>query len=67
MNSLARVAVYTIPHKIKDNSRNSREFKNINSSLQTINAGEGMEKKESSYTVGGSMNWLTMDNSVEVP
>ena len=26
-------------------------------SLQTINAGEGVEKKEPSYTVGGSINW----------
>ena len=26
-------------------------------SLQTINAGEGMEKRESSYTVGGDVIW----------
>ena len=26
-------------------------------SLQTINAGEGVEKREPSYTVGGSVNW----------
>ena len=26
-------------------------------SLQTINAGEGVEKKEPSYTVGGNLNW----------
>ena len=26
-------------------------------SLQIINAGEGMEKKEPSYTVGGNVNW----------
>ena len=25
--------------------------------LQTINAGEGMEKRELSYTVGGKVNW----------
>ena len=25
--------------------------------LQTINAGEGVEKREPSYTVGGSVNW----------
>ena len=24
---------------------------------QTINAGEGVEKRESSYTVGGNINW----------
>ena len=28
-------------------------------SLQTINAGEGMEKMESSYTVGGDINWYS--------
>ena len=26
-------------------------------SLQTINAGEGVEKRESFYTVGGNANW----------
>jgi len=26
-------------------------------SLQTINAGVGMEKREPSYTVGGNTNW----------
>ena len=26
-------------------------------SLQTINAGEGVEKKEPSSTVGGNVNW----------
>ena len=26
-------------------------------SLQIINAGEGVEKKETSYTVGGNVNW----------
>ena len=25
--------------------------------LQTINAGESVEKNESSYTVGGNLNW----------
>ena len=36
--------------------------------LQTINAGEGVEKKEPSYTVGGNVNCTaTMENSMEVP
>ena len=26
-------------------------------SLQTINAGEDMEKREPSYTAGGNVNW----------
>ena len=26
-------------------------------SLQIINAGEGVEKKESCYSVGGNVNW----------
>ena len=26
-------------------------------SLQTINAGEGVEKREPSYTLGGNANW----------
>ena len=25
--------------------------------LQTINAGEGVDKRETSYTVGGNVNW----------
>ena len=28
-------------------------------SLQTINAGEGVEKREPSYTVGESVNWCS--------
>ena len=28
----------------------------LSKSLQTINAGEGVEKRESSYTVGGNAN-----------
>ena len=27
--------------------------------LQTINAGEGVEKREPSYTVGGNVNWCS--------
>ena len=37
-------------------------------SLQTISAGEGMERMEPSYTVGGNVNWYaTVENSMEVP
>ena len=36
--------------------------------LQITNAGEGMEKKEPSYIVGGNVNWYSlMENSTEVP
>ena len=28
-------------------------------SLQIINAGEGLEKREPSYTVGGNVNWYS--------
>ena len=36
-------------------------------SLQTINAGEGMEKREPSYTlVGMQTSTATMENSVEI-
>ena len=28
-------------------------------SLQIINTGEGVEKKEPSYTVGGNVNWCS--------
>ena len=28
-------------------------------SLQIINAGEGMEKREPSYTIGGNVNWYS--------
>ena len=36
-------------------------------SLQKINSGEGMEKREPSYTVGGNADTATMENSVEIP
>ena len=29
----------------------------LSKSLQTINTGEGVEKREPSYTVGGNVNW----------
>ena len=36
--------------------------------LQAINAGEGVEKREPSYTVGGNANSIgTMENGVEIP
>ena len=36
--------------------------------LQAINAGEGVEKREPSYTVGGMQtSSATMENSVEIP
>ena len=37
-------------------------------SLQVINAGEGVEKREPSYTVGGMQtSTATMENTVEIP
>ena len=37
-------------------------------SLQTINAGEGVEKREPSYTlVGMQTSTATMENGVEIP
>ena len=44
----------------------------LSKSLQTINAGEDMEKKEPSYTeglhlVGMQTSTATMENSVEIP
>ena len=27
--------------------------------LQTVNAGEGVEKREPSYTIGGNVNWYS--------
>ena len=36
--------------------------------LQTINAGEGAEKREPSYSVGGNANeYSHIENSVEIP
>ena len=31
----------------------------LSKSLQAINAGEGVEKREPSYTVGGNANWYS--------
>ena len=37
-------------------------------SLQTIKAGEGVEKRETAYTVGTNVNWAaTVENRVEDP
>ena len=29
----------------------------LSKNLQTVNAGEGVEKREPSYTLGGKVNW----------
>ena len=41
----------------------------IKKNLQTVNTGEGMEKREYSCTVGGNVNTATMEDygSVEIP
>ena len=40
----------------------------LSKSLQTINVGEGAEKREPSYIVGGNQtSTATMENSVEIP
>ena len=39
----------------------------IKKNPQTINAGEGVEKWEPSYTVAGNVNWTTVENNLEVP
>ena len=32
------------------------------------NAGEGMEKRDPSYTVGGNVNWYShMENTAKIP
>ena len=37
-------------------------------SINTINTGEGVERREPSYTIGGNVNCtVTMENSMEVP
>ena len=37
-------------------------------SLQTVSAGEGVEQRQPSYTVGGDANWYrTMENSMDSP
>ena len=35
------------------------KIRNKSKSLQTINAGEGVEKREPSYTVGGNVNYYS--------
>ena len=36
-------------------------------SLQALNAGDGVEKREPYCTVGGNASTATMENSVEIP
>ena len=53
-----------ITHYQRNANENNSEIKTIShrserllsKSLQTLNAGESVEKKESSYTVGGNAN-----------
>ena len=40
----------------------------LSKSLQAINAGDGVEKREPSYTIGGTQtSTATMENNVEIP
>ena len=39
----------------------------ITKNLQTINAGEDVEEREPSNTVGWNVNMATMENNMEVP
>ena len=45
----------TMRYHLTPVSQNGHHQKN----LQTLNAGEGMEKREPSYTVGGKVNWYS--------
>ena len=47
----AKVSPYT-----SKNGHNTKKKKN----LQTINAGEGVEKREPSHTVDGNVNWTVI-------
>ena len=50
-----------VPSYIRQNGHHQK-------SLQTINAVQGVEKRELSYTDGGKVNWkTTMENSMELP
>ena len=45
---------------ITNYQRNANQnYSEVQCSPQTINAGEGVEKREPSYTVGGNVNWYT--------
>ena len=44
-------------NRIKNKGIQSRWL--LSKSLQAINAGEGVEKREPSYTVGGNANWYS--------
>ena len=52
----------SITHYLRNVNQNHKEVSSHvgqnghHQSLQTINAGEGVEKKEPSYTVGGNAN-----------
>ena len=35
--------------------------------LQIVKAGEGVEKREPFYNVGGNVNYINMGNSMELP
>ena len=55
----------SITHYLRNVNQNHKEVSSHvgqnghHQSLQTINAGEGVEKKEPSYTVGGNANWYS--------
>ena len=61
LSSRDKVGEMNIHHMVKPNQflKRSRPYQSEwlgSKSLQVINAGEGMEKREASYTVGGNAN-----------
>ena len=47
--------IWACAGELKNKRTNGHHQKN----LQSINAGEGVEKREPSYTVGGNVNWYS--------
>ena len=52
--------VHCFLQKVKEKKKKERKSRRASSeNLQTTNAGEGVEKREPSCTVGGNVNWCS--------
>ena len=63
---LERKAMRNLGSILKSRDITSRQSEWPSSkTIQTINAGEGVEKKKLSYTVGGNANWIASGDSLK--
>ena len=56
--ALIQLLLWESPYAVGVALKSKKKEKRKEKSLQTVNAGEGFEKREPSYIAGGNINWF---------